>query len=126
MKSARRARMPDIVYAARSSGRVLIAMVVLLLVLAGCGQGVRIESVPGPIYMLLVDNPLPRNVEILVDDGARTRELGTVEANSAREFVISAPASTSVTVIARSRGSNAITRDVRLDADATQRITLTP
>ena len=86
-----------------------------LLVVAACGRGAAIESEPGPVYLLSVENPMSHAMDVWYDDGMQTTELGRVEPRTTREFVIAAPASSSVEIIARDDGrTHTITRRVEL------------
>lgn len=96
------------------------------LLLAACG-GKNIETVPGPVYMMTVDNPMSHPMDVWYDDGAETVELGRVEAGQRREFMIAGPAAPQIEVIARDNDrTHTITRSVLLARGASPRITLTP
>ena len=102
------------------------AALISLLVLAACSRGAAIESEPGPVYLLTVENPMSHLMDVWYDDGVQTTELGRVEARSTREFVIAAPASASVEIIARDEGrTHSITRRTQLSAGGA-RVVLTP
>lgn len=112
--------------ASLSVRRMLIAAAGLLLV-AGCGRGVVVESEPGPVYRVIVDNPMPHAMEVRYDDGATSRDLGTVAAEGTEEFVIAAPETRTVEIIARDQArTHTVTRTITLLRDAPQRVTLTP
>ena len=94
--------------------------------LAACGRGGAIESEPGPVYLIRVENPMSHPMDVWYDDGRETSELGRVEAGATREFVIAGPASSSVEVVARDDGR---THTVNLPVELTRagtRIVLTP
>ena len=69
--------------------RVLL-LLVTALVLGSCSRN-NIESVPGPVYLVVVENPLAHALDVYYDDGTEAVELGTVAAGAAREFVIARP-----------------------------------
>lgn len=97
-----------------------------LLVVAACSRGAAIESEPGPVYLLTVENPMSHSMDVWYDDGVRTSELGRVEPRTTREFVIAAPASSSVEIIARDEGrTHSITRRTQLTAGGAA-VVLTP
>ena len=97
-----------------------------LLVVAACSRGAAIESEPGPVYLLTVENPMSHSMDVWYDDGVRTTELGRVEPRSTREFVIAAPASSSVEIVARDEGrTHSITRRTELTAGGAA-VVLTP
>jgi len=105
----------------------LLWMPPLLLLAAACGGGVVVESEPGPVYLLAVENPMPHPMEVRYDDGRQTRELGIVAANQTREFVIAAPAGTAIEVIGRDpNGTFTVTRDVVLRQGGAVQVALTP
>lgn len=92
-----------------------------------CGRGTAIESEPGPVYMLTVENPMTHAMDVWYDDGAEMRELGRVDARAARDFVIASPATSSVRIIARDDGrTHSVQREVALRRGATSRVVLTP
>lgn len=104
----------------------LIVMVVLAT-LAACGRGVAVESEPGPVYRVMVENPMPHAMVVQYDDGTEPRELGTVPARSTSDFIIAAPASRTVEISARDEArTHSVTRTVTLQVDRTERVTLTP
>ena len=97
-----------------------------LVVLAACSRGVAIESEPGPVYLVDVENPMSHAMDVWVDDGVETTDLGRVEARSTREFVIAAPASSSVEIVARDDGrTHTVTRRVQLGSGVPS-VVLTP
>jgi hypothetical protein len=99
----------------------------LLAPLASCGRGGAIESEPGPVYLLTVENPMSHPMDVWYDDGRETTELGRVEAGLAREFVIAAPASPSVEIVARDDGrTHTVTLPAELTRGAGARVVLTP
>lgn len=96
-------------------------------VLAGCGGGEVVESVPGPVYLLSIENPMPHPMEVRYDDGRTTRDLGLVAANETREFVVAGPARTAIEVIGRDPGGTfSVTREVVLRQGSTAQVVLTP
>lgn len=98
----------------------------LLLAIAGCG-GRNIETVPGPVYLVSVENPMSHPMDVWYDDGAETVELGRVEPGLTREFVIAGPEETTVEIIGRDSGrTHTITRTAELSGSGSIRIVLTP
>ena len=98
----------------------------LAVALAACG-GKNIETVPGPVYMLTVHNPMSHAMDVWYDDGAETVELGRVEPSLTREFVIAGAASDTVEVIARDNDrTHTISRTVALARGTSPRVSLTP
>lgn len=94
---------------------------------AGCGRGGAIESVPGPVYLITVENPMSHPMDVWYDDGIETTALGRVEAGLSREFVIAAPASPSVEVVARDDDrTHTVTRATELIRGSGVRVVLTP
>ncbi|HEX7048663.1 MAG TPA: hypothetical protein VF188_00505 [Longimicrobiales bacterium] len=77
-----------------------MALLALLPLLAACARGVAVESEPGPAYTLEVTNPMPHPMIVSYDDGTGVRLLGTVSANGSGRFVITTPASRSISVLA--------------------------
>lgn len=99
---------------------------VLALVATACG-GKNIETVPGPVFMVSVENPMSHPMDVWYDDGAETVELGRVEPGMMREFVIAGPADATVELIARDNDrTHTITRTVELRSGASPRVSLTP
>ncbi len=93
---------------------------------AACG-GKNIETVPGPVYMITVENPMSHPMDVWYDDGAETVELGRVEAGMMREFVIAGPASETIEVIGRDNDrTHTVTRTLELRSGASPRVALTP
>lgn len=106
--------------------RYKTAVVLLLVALVACGRSAAIESEPGPVYVIDVENPMSHAMDIWYDDGVETTELGRVEPRSRREFVIAAPASANIEIIARDDGrTHTITRRADLSSGGTT-IVLTP
>lgn len=98
----------------------------LLASLAACG-GRNIETVPGPVYMITVENPMSHPMDVWYDDGAETVELGRVEAGMTREFVIAGPEQPSVEIIARDNDdTHTVTRTLELSAGGNPRVVLRP
>ena len=92
-----------------------------------CGRGGRIESVPGPVYLVTVENPMSHPMDVWYDDGIEMSALGQVAPDALREFVIAAPASDSVEIVARDEGrTHTVTRPAVLRRGAGVRVTLTP
>ena len=105
------------------SKRLLLS---LALAATACG-GKNIETVPGPVYMVTVENPMSHPMDVWYDDGAETAELGRVEPGMTREFVIAGPADATVEVIARDNDrTHTVNRTVELRAGASPRVSLTP
>ena len=101
-------------------------LLISVVVLAACSRGVAIESEPGPVYLVEVENPMSHAMDVWVDDGVETTDLGRVEARSTREFVIAAPASSSVQIVARDDGrTHTVTRRVQLTSGGVS-VVLTP
>ena len=105
-----------------------IPMIALLVaVAAGCGRGGRIESVPGPVYLVSVENPMSHPMDVWYDDGIETTELGRVEAGLTREFVVAAPASPSIEIVARDEDrTHTVTLPAELVRGSAVRVVLTP
>lgn len=98
----------------------------LLAALAACG-GRNIETVPGPVYMITVENPMSHPMDVWYDDGAETVELGRVEAGMTREFVVAGPEQASVEIIARDNDdTHTITRTLELTSGGNPRVVLRP
>ena len=94
---------------------------------SACGRGRAIESVPGPVYLVTVENPMTHAMEVWYDDGMETTALGRVEPGMAREFVIAAPASQSVEIVARDEArTHTVTRAAELVRGGGVRVVLTP
>lgn len=103
------------------------APLLALLLLVACGRGVAIESEPGPVYTVAVENPMAHAMDVWVDDGMEARDLGRVDARTTREFVIAAPARVVVEIVARDEArTHTITRRVELRQGATPTVVLTP
>lgn len=106
---------------------VLRAVLIVALLAGGCSRGGRIESEPGPVYLLVVENPMAHVMDVWYDDGERTEELGRVGPGASREFVIAGPAGTSIEVIGRDDGrTHTITRQAELVERSSVRVVLTP
>lgn len=98
-----------------------------VLLLAACGRGVAVESEPGPVYTVSVENPMSHAMDVWYDDGMETQELGRVAAQETREFIIAAPARTSVEIVARDEGrTHSITRRVELGRSGATTVVLSP
>lgn len=108
--------------------RGLRAALIFLFVLTGaCSRGAAIESEPGPVYVVTVENPMSHPMDVWYDDGEETRELGRVEARAEREFIIAAPATTAIEIVARDGGrTHTVTRRVQLVSGGTTTVVLTP
>ena len=109
--------------------RIVRPLLVLLaaLVLTGttCGRGVSIESEAGPTYGLEVRNPNDFPLTVSYDDGTGPRLLGNVGANSGTRFVISRPASTTITIIGTDReGTQRARRQVTLRPGSSEVVSL--
>lgn len=109
--------------------RVVTTLLLLLttLVLTGttCGRGVSIESEAGPTYGLEVRNPNAFPLTVSYDDGTGPRLLGNVGANGETRFVISRPASTTITIIATDQeGTQRVRRQVVLRLGSTEAVSL--
>ena len=92
-----------------------------------CGRGGAIESVPGPVYLVVVENPMSHAMDVWYDDGYETTELGRVEPGMVREFVIAAPESRSVEIIARDDSrTHTVTLPTELARGSGVRVVLTP
>ena len=48
------------------------ALLAVALVVA-CGRGVAVESEPGPVYLINVENPMSHAMDIWYDDGMEAR-----------------------------------------------------
>ena len=103
-----------------------IALLLSVIVLAACSRGAQIESEPGPVYLIKIENPMSHDMDVWYDDGVETTELGRVHAHTTREFVITSPASPSIEIIARDDGrTHSMTRRADLAA-GTAAVVLTP
>ena len=112
-------------YMAMRPGLAILAASTLAL--AACGRGDAIESVPGPVYLVTIENPMSHAMDVWYDDGVETTELGRVAAGAAREFVIAAPDSPSVEIIARDdAGTHTVTRATELVRGGDVKVILTP
>ncbi len=104
---------------------LLIVLAALVLMGTTCGRGVSIESEAGPTYGLEVRNPNGFPLTVSYDDGTGPRLLGNVGANGETRFVISRPASTTITVIATDReGTQRARRQVILRPGSTEVVSL--
>lgn len=100
---------------------------ILLLFAAACSGGGHIETVPGPVYLIAVENPMSHVMDVWYDDGRETAELGRVDAGATREFVIAGPDTTAVRIIARDEGrTHTVTRTIELTRPAAVQVVLTP
>lgn len=109
----------------RRIARTLLVLTALLA--TACARGGTIESEPGPVYLVTVDNPMSHAMDVWYDDGRQTAELGRVDAGETREFVIAAPASTTIEIVARDDGrTHTVTRPAELAPGAGVRVVLTP
>ena len=105
----------------------LLIAVLCATVAAACGRGRAIESVPGPVYLVTVENPMSHTMEVWYDDGVETTALGEVAPGIVREFVIAAPASQSIEIIARDEGrTHTVTLVAELVRGSGVRVVLTP
>ncbi len=105
----------------------LYAVAALGSLAVACGGGGAIESVPGPVYLITVENPMSHAMDVWYDDGQETTQLGRVEANTSREFVIAAPASPSVEIVGRDDGrTHTVTFPTELTRGGGARVVLTP
>jgi hypothetical protein len=103
------------------------AILIATLLTAACSRGGTIESVPGPVYLVTVENPMSHAMDVWYDDGVEVVELGRVEAGQTREFVIAGPESPSVEIIARDDGrTHTLTRPAELLRGSGIRVVLTP
>jgi len=68
--------------------------------LAGCARGMSVQPPPTPVYAVNIQNTTGQEVVVSYDDGQSVRALGTVLPGRTERFVIAAPASTSVEIIA--------------------------
>ena len=98
-----------------------------IVLLSACSRGVAIESEPGPVYVVAIENPMSHVMDVWYDDGEATRELGRIDARQSREFIIAAPARASIEIVARDEGqTHTITRRVELVRGGTPRVVLSP
>lgn len=105
----------------------LLSLFASALLLAGCSRGGTIESVPGPVYLVVVENPLAHALDVFYDDGAEVVELGRLEAGAAREFVIARPETPMVEILGRDADrTHTIGQRVQLVEGSTVRVRLTP
>ena len=103
-----------------------LLLLVAGLVLGGCSRN-NIESVPGPVYLVAVENPLAHDLDIFYDDGAEVVELGTVAAGATREFVIARPESPAVEILGRDADrTHTVSQRVELVEGSSVRVRLTP
>jgi len=111
----------------KSAATRSLVFMLLLAIGAGCSRGGVIESEPGPVYLLTVENPMSHAMDVWFDDGTETTELGRVEAGAVREFVVAGPARPQIEVVARDDGrTHTITRPAELVRGASNRVVLTP
>lgn len=102
-----------------------IAAFAVLALAAGCARGVAVQSEPGPAYSLEVVNTLPQPMIVSFDDGRGSRLLGTVPASGQATFLVTGPASTTITVTARDQaGTLTVERQATLQLGGTARVTL--
>lgn len=105
--------------------RVLL-LLVTGLVLAGCSRS-NIESVPGPVYLVVVENPLAHDLDVYYDDGMEVVELGRVGAGVSREFVIARPETPSVEILGRDADrTHTVSQRIELVEGSSVRVRLTP
>ena len=106
----------------RCSNLVLAAMLA-----TGCSRGGAIESEPGPVYLVTVENPMSHTMDVWYDDGRETVELGRIDAGGVREFVIVGPESPSIEIVARDDGrTHTVTLPAQLTRGGGVRLVLTP
>jgi len=104
---------------------LLIILATLVLTGTTCGRGISIESEAGPTYSLEVRNPNDFPLTVSYDDGTGPRLLGNVGASSETRFVISRPASTTITIIATDReGTQRVRRQVVLRSGSPEVVSL--
>ena len=104
-----------------------ILMLAACAALAACSRGAAIESEPGPVYTIGIDNPMSHSMDVWYDDGVETRELGRVEARSTREFIIASPDGPEIEIVARDAGrTHTVTRAVNLASGGVIEVVLTP
>ena len=107
------------------AARTLLALA--LIAPLACSRGGAIESEPGPVYLVAVDNPMAHAMDVWYDDGRESTHLGRVEAGATREFVIAAPESASVEIVARDAdNTHTVTLPIVLIERGTTRVVLTP
>lgn len=101
--------------------------VLAVVCVAACSRGVAVESEPGPVYTVSVENPMPHPMIVMYDDGVEARDLGSVPAHDTREFVIAAPADRTVDIVAHDQGkTHTVTKRVTLQAGSAVHVALTP
>lgn len=92
----------------------LATVALLALGLAAC-RTARVQTEPGPVYMVDVTNRLQQPIVVQFDDGGGARLLGTVAAGGVERFVIAAPRQLQVTIIGATRDrAREVRRDVTL------------
>ena len=103
----------------------VIAALAVLAIAAGCARGVAVQSEPGPAYSLEIVNTLPQPMIVSFDDGRGSRLLGTVPASGQATFLVTGPASTTITVTALDQaGTVTIERQAKLRVVIPTRVTL--
>jgi hypothetical protein len=79
-----------------------IALLLLLLLFAGCTRAIEVGSEPRPTYRLSVVNELPVPMIVSYSEPRGDALLGTVPAGRAEHFVIAGTAAAGVVITARS------------------------
>jgi hypothetical protein len=79
-----------------------MALLLLLLLFAGCARAMEVGSEPGPTYRLAVVNQLPVPMIVSYSEPRGDALLGTVPAGGTEHFVIAGSAAARVDVTARS------------------------
>lgn len=103
------------------------SLLALVTLLAACGRGVVVESEPGPVYTVSVENPMSHAMDVWYDDGVETQELGRVGPHETREFIIAAPARTAIEIVARDETrTHSVSRRIDLARIGATPIVLTP
>lgn len=80
--------------------RTFASLAAALVLAAGCARGISVQPPPTPVYAVNIQNATGQEIVVSYDDGRATRALGTVLPGRTERFVIAAPASTSVGILA--------------------------
>lgn len=100
-----------------STLRSRLAALAAVTLLTGCAsmRGAEVQSESGPVYTLEVVNAASYEMRVSYSDGPNSFTLGNVRAGATQTFVITSPASTSITVTGTDSSGNRPSRsEVRL------------
>ncbi len=105
--------------------RTALLPLVIAAAAAACVRGASVQPAPTPVYAVSVRNTTAAEIVVSYDDGAASRALGTVPAGRTERFVIAAPASTTVDIVARAASGNATFQPVTVQLVAGSTIPVT-